>query len=103
MNKTKQSPIYVTEPYLPPLDEFTPYLEQKWKNIRVTNKGPCHDQLEVELCSFLGVKHISLLCNGTIASLVAMEALRLSGEIIITLRLIDLLQQPILLSGMGLR
>ena len=84
MSENNKKPIYVTEPYLPPLDEFTPYLEQIWENKRVTNKGPFHDQLEEELCSFLGVKHISLFCNGTIALLVAMKALRLTGEIITT-------------------
>jgi len=84
MNKTKQSPIYVTEPHLPPLEEFYPYLEKIWENRQVTNKGPFHEQFEEELCSYLGVKYVSLFCNGTIALLIAMKALRLTGEIITT-------------------
>jgi len=82
-NKTKK-PVYVTEPFLPPLDEFSPYLEKIWENKQVTNKGPFHEQFEEELCSYLGVKYVSLFCNGTIALLIAMKALRLTGDIITT-------------------
>ena len=54
------SPIYVTQPVLPELDEFIPYLEQIWKNKVLTNCGPLHQQLEQELCDYLGVPYISL-------------------------------------------
>jgi dTDP-4-amino-4,6-dideoxygalactose transaminase len=80
----KNTRLNVTQPFLPPLNEFQPYLEQIWENKRLTNRGPFHDQLEEELCSYLGVRHISLFCNGTIALLVAIKALELSGEIITT-------------------
>jgi dTDP-4-amino-4,6-dideoxygalactose transaminase len=77
-------PIYVTKPYLPPLDEFTPYLEQIWDNKILTNGGPFHQQLEKELCDYLGVKHISLFTNGTLALVTALQALRITGEVITT-------------------
>ena len=79
-----QKPIYVTQPYLPPLEEFIPYLEKIWDNKILTNGGPFHQQLEKELCDYLGVKHISLFTNGTIALLTALQALRITGEVITT-------------------
>ena len=69
--------IFVTKPYLPPLKEYTQYLEEIWQSQYITNSGPFHAQLESELCKYLGVKHISLFCNGTIALLVAIKALEL--------------------------
>ncbi len=76
--------IFVTQPYLPPLSEFVPYLERIWDNKILTNCGPFHQQLESELCSYLGVKHISLFTNATIALVTALQALRISGEVITT-------------------
>ncbi|MBN3966969.1 DegT/DnrJ/EryC1/StrS family aminotransferase [Pseudomonas gregormendelii] len=77
-------PIYVTQPYLPPLKEFIPYLEQIWDNKILTNGGPMHQQLEDALCDYLGVEHIALFNNGTIALLTALQALRVTGEVITT-------------------
>lgn len=76
--------IFVTQPYLPPLSEFVPYLEHIWDNKILTNCGPFHQQLESELCTYLGVKHISLFTNATIALVTALQALRISGEVITT-------------------
>lgn len=76
--------IYVTQPYLPPLEELQPYLEQIWANKILTNGGPFHQQLEKSLCNYLGVKHISLFTNGTIALITALQALRITGEVITT-------------------
>ena len=45
----KENPIYVTQPTLPDLEEFIPYLEQIWENKILTNNGPFHQQLEKEL------------------------------------------------------
>ena len=79
------SPTYVTQPVLPELDEFIPYLEQIWKNKILTNCGPLHQQLEQELCAYLGVDYISLFNNGTIALVTALQALGLTeGEVITT-------------------
>jgi dTDP-4-amino-4,6-dideoxygalactose transaminase len=77
-------PIYVTQPSLPPLSEFIPYLEKIWESKILTNKGPFHEQLEEELCNYLGVKYISLFCNGTVALITALQALNISGEVITT-------------------
>ena len=76
--------IYVTEPFLPPLEEFIPYLEKIWESKTLTNGGPFHRQLEAALCDFLGVRHISLFTNGTLALLTALQALRIAGEVITT-------------------
>lgn len=77
-------PIYVTQPYLPPLVEFIPYLERIWENKILTNGGPFHQELENALCEYLGVKYISLFTNGTIALITALQALRITGEVITT-------------------
>ncbi|MFC0398973.1 DegT/DnrJ/EryC1/StrS family aminotransferase [Paraburkholderia rhizosphaerae] len=84
MDNQKASFVPVTQPYLPPLAEFTPYLEQIWSNKWVTNDGPFHHQLEAALCERLGVEHICLFSNGTIALITALQALDISGEVITT-------------------
>jgi dTDP-4-amino-4,6-dideoxygalactose transaminase len=76
--------IYVTQPHLPPLDELVPYLEQIWKNRILTNGGPFHQQLETALCDYLGVKHLALFTNATVALITALQALRVTGEVITT-------------------
>ncbi len=75
---------YVTQPFLPPLEEFLPYLEQIWTNKVLTNGGPFHQRLEAELCHYLGVQHISLFANATIALVTALQSLRITGEVITT-------------------
>ena len=78
-------PIYVTQPVLPALKEFIPYLEQIWENKILTNGGPLHQQLEGELCEYLGVEYLSLYNNGTIALITALQAVDLKiGEVITT-------------------
>lgn len=77
-------PIYVTQPSLPPLGEFTKLLEQIWDNKILTNNGPFHQQLEKELAEFLGVKYVSLFANGTLALMTALQTLRITGEVITT-------------------
>src|SRR5262245_4524471 len=76
--------IYVTRPYLPPLEEFLPYLEKIWSSKLLTNSGPFHEQLEAALCEYLGVDHIALFANGTLALVTALQALRITGEVITT-------------------
>lgn len=80
----KTSPVYVTRPFLPPLEEFIPYLEQIWQSKWLTNHGPFHQQLEQALCDYLGVPHIALFANGTLALVTALQALRITGEVITT-------------------
>ena len=77
-------PIYVTQPLLPPLEEFIPYLERIWENKILTNNGPFHQEFERTLCDFLGVRHVALFANGTLALVTALQALRITGEVITT-------------------
>lgn len=79
-----EKPIYVTQPFLPPLAEFLPYLEEIWDSRILTNQGPFHRRLEQGLCDFLGVDHLALFANGTLALVTALQALRISGEVITT-------------------
>ena len=81
---TSDKRLYVTQPHLPPLEEFVPYLRQIWDRKILTNSGPFHAQLERALCDYLGVEHIALFANGTLALVTALQALRISGEVITT-------------------
>lgn len=76
--------ITVTSPLLPPLEEFIPYLEDIWDRKWLTNNGPYHKQLETALCEYLGVEHLSLFTNGTLPLMIALQALRITGEVITT-------------------
>ena len=80
MSKT----ILVTKPALPSLEDFLPHLEKIWESRILTNGGPYHQRLEEALSSYLGVEHLSLFNNGTVALVTAIQALRLSGEVITT-------------------
>lgn len=77
-------PIYVTRPYLPPLEEFLPYLEEIWDSKWLTNGGPFHREFEKKLAEYLGVEHLALFVNGTLALVTALQALRITGEVITT-------------------
>ncbi|GAB4057517.1 DegT/DnrJ/EryC1/StrS family aminotransferase [Uliginosibacterium sediminicola] len=77
-------PIYVTRPSLPPLAEFISYLERIWENRILTNNGPFHQKFESALCEYLGVEHLSLFANGTLALVTALQTLRITGEVITT-------------------
>jgi len=81
MNK---KPVYVTQPALPDLKEFIPYLEEIWQSKQLTNNSQFHQQLEKEMTEFLGVKHVALFANGTLALLTALQVLRITGEVITT-------------------
>lgn len=79
-----KEPVFVTSPLLPPLEEFIPYLEEIWANKQLTNGGPFHQQLELALAEYLGVEHLCLFSNGTLALLTALQALKITGEVITT-------------------
>lgn len=76
--------ITVTSPLLPNLDEFNELLKQIWDSKWITNNGSFHQQLEKELASYLGVPYISLFTNGTLPLITALQALRITGEVITT-------------------
>ncbi len=77
-------PIYVTKPFLPPLEEYTESLRKIWDSGILTNGGPYHDAFEARLAEHLGVEHVSLVCNATIGLILALQALRIEGEVITT-------------------
>lgn len=79
-----EKPIYVTQPHLPPLEELIPYLEKIWSNKILTNGGPFHQQFEAALREKLEVEYIALFTNGTLALVTALQALRITGEVITT-------------------
>lgn len=80
----KKNKLFVTKPSLPPLKEFTAMLDKTWKQKWLTNNGDYHQQLEKELGDYLGVEHISLFANGTLALITALQALDIRGEVITT-------------------
>lgn len=78
-------PIHVTRPILPSLDSYTDQLREVWDSRWITNDGVLHKRLEKNLENYLGVDHLNLFCNGTIALLVALQALDIrEGEVITT-------------------
>src|SRR5574344_1738844 len=76
--------ITVTSPLLPDLDEFNEYLKDIWNRKWLTNNGHYHQELEKALCEYLKVPYLSLFTNGTIPLLCALQALRITGEVITT-------------------
>lgn len=76
--------ITVTSPLLPPLEEFIPYLEDIWQRKWITNNGHYHQELEKALSQYLKVPYLSLFTNGTLPIMVALQALRITGEVITT-------------------
>lgn len=76
--------ILVTQPTLPPLEDFIPLLEDIWDRKWLTNNGHYHQELEEALADYLGVPYVSLFSNGTLALITALQALRIQGEVITT-------------------
>lgn len=76
--------ITVTSPLLPNLDDFNEMLKQIWTSKWITNNGSFHKQLEKELAAYLKVPYISLFTNGTLPLVTALQALRITGEVITT-------------------
>lgn len=76
--------ITVTSPLLPSLNDFIPYLQDIWDRKWVTNNGHYHQELEKALCEYLKVPYISLFTNGTLPLMCALQALRITGEVITT-------------------
>lgn len=76
--------ITVTSPLLPNLDDFTAELKKIWDSKWITNNGSCHKQLEAALAEYLKVPYVSLFTNGTLPLMTALQALRITGEVITT-------------------
>lgn len=84
MKSNNNKLITVTSPLLPNLDEFHSMLQQIWDSKWITNGGQYHKQLEAALKVYLGVPQVSLFTNGTLPLLTALQALRITGEVITT-------------------
>jgi dTDP-4-amino-4,6-dideoxygalactose transaminase len=76
--------ITVTSPLLPSLEELEPLLKDIWERKWLTNNGYYHKQLETALAEYLGVEYISLFTNGTLPLITALQAMRITGEVITT-------------------
>ena len=80
-----ETAIYVTKPFLPPIDEYVSYLEQVWQSSILTNNGPLHQRLERELCSYFNWHNISLVTNGHLSLEIALKSLNFEvGDEVIT-------------------
>lgn len=77
-------PLYVAQPYLPPLEELIPHLEVIWESRILTNGGPYHQRFEQALADLTGCPSVALCANGTLALVLALQALGITGEVITT-------------------
>lgn len=76
--------ITVTSPLLPDLDKFQDLLKEIWDSKWITNNGTFHKRLETALAEYLKVPYVSLFTNGTLPLITALQALRITGEVITT-------------------
>ncbi len=79
-----EKPIYVTRPFLPPLEDFCQGLEEIWENRWLTNDGPLLKRFTRELCNTLETENACLFTNGTLALQIALQGMGISGEVITT-------------------
>ena len=84
MIKPFEKPIYVTRPFLPPLEEFCRGLKEIWENRWLTNDGPILQRFTQELCNFFESDNVCLFNNGTLALQIALQGMGISGEVITT-------------------
>lgn len=84
MVKPFDKPIYVTRPFLPPLQEFCKGLEEIWESGQLTNNGPVLKRYARQLCDYLGTENLSLFNNGTLALQIALQGMGVTGEVITT-------------------
>ena len=84
MMKPFEKPIYVTRPFLPPLEEFCEGLNQIWESRWLTNDGPIIRRFARELCNYFETDNLCLFNNGTLALQIALQGMGISGEVITT-------------------
>ena len=84
MIKPFEKPIYVTRPFLPPLEEYARGLEEIWENKWLTNNGPILKRFTQELRNFFESDNLSIFNNGTLALQIALQGMGISGEVITT-------------------
>jgi dTDP-4-amino-4,6-dideoxygalactose transaminase len=84
MMKPFEKPIYVTKPFLPPLEEFSEGLKEIWETRWLTNNGPILQRFTQELCNYFESDNVCLFNNGTLALQIALQGMGISGEVITT-------------------
>jgi dTDP-4-amino-4,6-dideoxygalactose transaminase len=84
MIKPFEKPIYVTRPFLPPLEEFKKGLEEIWETRWLTNNGPILQRFTKELCNYFETDNVCMFNNGTLALQIALQGMGISGEVITT-------------------
>lgn len=84
MIKPFEKPIYVTRPFLPPLEEFTQGLSEIWDTRWLTNNGPILRRFTQELGNFFETDNVCLFNNGTLALQIALRGMGVSGEVVTT-------------------
>jgi dTDP-4-amino-4,6-dideoxygalactose transaminase len=84
MVKGFEKPIYVTRPFLPPLEEFCQGLKEIWETRWLTNNGPILQRFTAELCNYFETDNACLFNNGTLALQIALQGMGISGEVITT-------------------
>jgi len=84
MVKPFEKPIYVTKPFLPPLEEFKQGLEEIWETRWLTNNGPILQRFTKELCNYFETDNVCMFNNGTLALQIALQGMGISGEVITT-------------------
>lgn len=84
MIRAFEEPIYVTRPFLPPIEEFQEGLQEIWSNAWLTNNGPVVKRYQAELGRLFGTENLCLFNNGTLALQIALQGMQLSGEVITT-------------------
>lgn len=82
--KPFKKPIYVTRPFMPPLDEYCQGLEEIWRNKWLTNNGPVLQRYTKKMKNFLDVENTVMFNNGTLALQIGLQGLGISGEVITT-------------------
>ena len=79
-----ERPITVTQPFLPPLSEVTAFMQEIWDSKWLTNSGAFHKEFEAQLAKYLDVPYVALCANGTLSLVIALQVLRVTGEVITT-------------------
>jgi len=82
--KPFKSPIYVTKPFLPPIEEFTDGLQEIWDTQRLTNNGPVLQRFARQLSHYFQTDNVCLFANGTLALQIGLQGMGISGEVITT-------------------
>jgi dTDP-4-amino-4,6-dideoxygalactose transaminase len=78
-------PIQVTEPYLPPFEEYIEYLKGIWERNWLTNQGPLTKELEQKLQVYHQLSMpVHCVANGSLGLQIALKALGVKGEVITT-------------------